>query len=658
MLLIAVSNEKQTLHLEHAGGLLEFGRGPQRANTARCTIDDAWVSRDHLIVEELSPGRIRLQNLSQRAPVDLGDGTSLGVGETRELAIPLRLVLGQTTISVTMPSTTPRPPSGVGPRPIATEAGRPPQTPQTQDTLPTANTRPAPPGPLMPPGPSQPPPLSPEKFAEDGFQTIALPVGVRPGGSGAGLAVPSPTAGPIGESPTPAILTQWMETILALQRSGGEAREFHEKAARALVNMIGLDVGLVILYERGNWKVVARAARDERDDGGARPRGREFSQTVLRQVLHERRTFFQDLGLMRSQESLQSVDAVVVSPIFRLNDELAGVLYGVRLSRGRLQGIKITALEAQLVQVLAAAAGANLARTEATKTRVQFEQFFSPELVRELEHNPRLLEGQKIDVTILMSDLRGFSTLSERLGPEDTCRLVRDVMERQSVRIIEQGGTIVSYLGDGILAMWNAPGKQDDHAVRACRAALAIQREVPALSAAWQGLLGGPVSIGVGINTGAAQVGNTGSTRKFTYGPLGNSVNLASRVEGATKYLHTPILITGSTRAQIGDQFVTRRLCKVRVVGIAEPVDLYELYGEAGGVSAEWLARRDVYEAGLAQYESRQWFRACHTLLPLLESAEATGQYDHASLKLMKRCWACLEAPPEPFEPVLELTSK
>src|SRR5262249_39186820 len=153
--------------------------------------------------------------------------------------------------------------------------------------------------------------------------------------------VPVPTAPPgpiVGEAPAPEVLTQWMETILALQRAGGEARDFHDKAARALVSMIGLDVGLVILHERGHWKVVARAAREE-DLGGTCIVGREFSLTVLRQVLAERRTFFQDLGLMRSQESLQRIDAVVVSPIFRLDDEIAGVLYGLRHSRGRLQGV-------------------------------------------------------------------------------------------------------------------------------------------------------------------------------------------------------------------------------------------------------------------------------------------------------------------------------
>ncbi len=140
------------------------------------------------------------------------------------------------------------------------------------------------------------------------------------------------------------------------------------------------------------------------------------------------------------------------------------------------------------------------------------------------------------------------------------------------------------------------------------------------------------------------------------YGPLGNTVNLASRVEGATKHLKTPVLITGSTRAQIGDAFAVRRLCQVRVVGIQGAVDLYELHGETA--SPEWLADRDAYEKALGLYESRQWLKTCQTLLPLLEKAEQIGVYDVPTLKLMNRSWACLEAPPDPFDPVLELSSK
>ena len=104
----------------------------------------------------------------------------------------------------------------------------------------------------------------------------------------------------------------------------------------------------------------------------------------------------------------------------------------------------------------------------------------------------------------------------------------------------------------------------------------------------WQEMIGGPLSIGIGLNTGPTMTGNTGSKHKFKYGPLGHTVNLASRVEGATKQFHIPALITGSTRALLGDSFATRRLCKVRVGGIAGAVDLYELYAvEAVGKEAK-----------------------------------------------------------------------
>jgi adenylate cyclase len=101
-------------------------------------------------------------------------------------------------------------------------------------------------------------------------------------------------------------------------------------------------------------------------------------------------------------------------------------------------------------------------------------------LVRELEHNPDLLEGREQDVTILVRDLRGFATVSERLGARKTCQLIRDMMERLSKWILEYGGVIVDYAGDGILAMWNAPVQTPDHPQRACRAALAMKNELPA----------------------------------------------------------------------------------------------------------------------------------------------------------------------------------
>lgn len=629
MLLIHVHNDRQDEKLEHPGGVLELGRGPDRPGVPRCFVDDTGVSRDQLLLRECPGGKVEVENLSQRVLVNLADQPTLAPGEKRELPLPVHLTVSATTIKVQLkPAALPRP------APLSIQ----------RTFIPNA----APPEDLLRVSPE--PPLSRAELSSQGILTIAAPV--KPAGRAQVLELPGVR---LGDSPSAELLAQWIETILAFQRSGGSAEEFYDQAAKALVSMIGLDVGLVLLHQGAAWKVVARASTEEENER-AGSRGREFSQTVLNQVLADRRTFFQDLGQMRSQESLMSIDAVVASPVFRAGDEIAGVLYGLRRRRGPMEATRVTPLEAQLVQVLAAAVGANLARAEATRTRVQFEQFFSPALVRELERDPGLLDGRRHEVTILMSDLRGFSRLSEKLGPEDTCRFVRDVMEFQSHCIVEQGGAIVSYLGDGILAMWNAPVGQDDHAILACRAALAIQKGVPALTAAWLDRLGAPVSIGVGVNTGPAQVGNTGSTRKFMYGPLGNTVNLASRVEGATKYLHTPILVTGATRSELGSAFATRRICKVRVVGIAEPVDLHELHGETA--DPVWSSRRDTYESGLSQYESKQWFKACQTLLPLLEEAESTGKYDHAALKLMKRCWSCLESPPEVFEPVLELAAK
>ena len=111
-------------------------------------------------------------------------------------------------------------------------------------------------------------------------------------------------------------------------------------------------------------------------------------------------------------------------------------------------------------------------------------------------------------------------------------------------------------------------------------------------------------------------MGNTGSQKKFKYGPLGHTVNLASRVEGATKHLGVGLLITGSTRERLGPTFATRRLCRARVVGIAGEVDLHELHAESE--SSEWQSRRETYERALALYETGKWSEACQALFPLL----------------------------------------
>jgi adenylate cyclase len=510
MFSITVVNEKQNQQYEHDGGPLELGRGPQK-EAPRVLIEDIYTSKNQLRIEELGAGHVRLTNLSQRTRVDLSDGTSLPAGESRDVGLPLNLTFGATRVKID-------------------------------------------------PGPY-------ETFDESSLQTINEPL--RP----AHDPRQSRPLGPLGDTPSPETIAAWLETVLALQQTAADAPEFFPQTARALVELVNLDVGLVLLQRSGVWDVAGSHVINDR----LTPR---FSRTLLNRVLAERRTFFQDARSLEMQtQSLANLDYVVASPIFGVRENIVGALYGVRAMLGRRPG-GIRPLEAQLVQLLAAAAGANLARTQATRTRTQFEQFFSAELVRELERDPGLLEGRNQEVTILVSDLRGFTSLSERLGPETTCRILRDLMERLSEPILEHKGVIVDFAGDGILAMWNAPVPQEDHVARGCRAALAMLAALPDLSAKWQATVGEPLSLGIGVITGPAVVGNTGCSRKLKYGPHGHTVNLASRIQDATKKLAAPMLISSATRDRLPSAFECRRLPPVELPGVAGPTVLFQLQGE------------------------------------------------------------------------------
>ncbi len=589
-LCIEVVNTAHRQQLEHESGPLEFGRGPQR-QAKRCLIDgDPTISRDQLRIEPLAGGCIRVENLSQRNTVLLPGRCRIAELRSMEVELPVVLVAGQTTMT------------------IRADAVSDPATPDNLKTI----------------------------------EGLALqPTWTGPGPpSGRAEKISVATAGQLG---------QWLQRIIALQQVGAGSNEFYRETAQALIELLGMDLGLVLLLRHGAWSIAGSAVSSDRVSV-------RYSKTLLDHVVAQRRTFYEDLDkLGPSAASLADIECGVASPIFGLQDDVVGVLYGVRSQFGLAARGSIEPLEAQLVQLLAAAAG-QLARSLAQRTRVQFEQFFSADLVRELERDANLLEGRTDEVTVLFSDLRGFTALSERLGPHETCRMLRDLMERLSERIVEHGGVIVDYAGDGILAMWNAPRKQADHAARACDAALAMQAELPELNARWSGEAAGTLAMGIGINTGEALVGNTGSQRKFKYGPHGHTVNVASRMQDATKKLRLPLLITASTRACLPAEFLARRIGRVVLPGVAQPVVTFELFGRHE--SAEWIRLRDTYEAALALFEAGQWARACQALTPLLDASGERAVYDWPTLRLMRRAWDCLETRPEPFDPIIEVSSK
>ena len=615
MLKIQLRNKTQNTSFV-ATGVLEIGRGPQR-EAPRFLVDDPTVSRDQLRVEEVPEGRIRLENLSTSRPIVLNEGQAIPPGSVHILTLPVSLTVGMTRIELSVS-----------------------ESPHAEQSVPPASA------------PAEPAASQPTWVQEDiepledrSYQTIAS----RPARQAVGEARRLPgqlrTDSPL-DSET---LAHWLETVLALQQTTAGSKDFYRQTAQAMVELIDLDLGLVLLRRNDAWAIAGAYAGDDRVSV-------RYSRTLLSRVADERRTFYLDFNsLAEVTASLVDVDAAVVSPIFDAREEVVGALYGMRTESAVRRG-GIQPVEAQLVQLLAHAIGSDLVRSAATRTRVQFEQFFSPELVRELERDPNLLEGRSQEVTVLFSDLRGFTRLSQELGPQVTCRLLRDMMERLTEHIVGHGGVIVDYAGDGILAMWNAPSSQTDHALRACSAALDMLGTMTDLNARWRETARGNLALGIGINTGIVQVGNTGSSRRFKYGPHGHTVNLASRVQDATKKLGLPLLITDATRALLPVDLAVRRVGRVRLPGVQEPVVLHELRGR--NPPLRWQAQRDTYELALEQYERREWTRVCESLVPLLQMFKQEGYQDEPTLLLMRRAGECLEARPDLFEAVIEVTTK
>ena len=350
------------------------------------------------------------------------------------------------------------------------------------------------------------------------------------------------------------LLLRWLETVLGVFQSAANSRDFPELAAKALVKIVGLDTAAMIECDHeGRWKTAALHSLNE----GQEEETWVPSQTLLKQVRNEKRTYRHvPASAADTAKSLQNVSALVAAPILDGEDKVIGALYGDRRLLGSQSGEfpEITPFEAKLVEVLASGIAAGLARVKeeqaALSARVKLEQFVTPQLAEQLEKDPQLLEGRNALITLLFADIRGFSMISEKLGPALTMNWIQDTMELLSECVQEHEGVLVDYIGDELMAMWGAPIAQPNHGDLACQAAQSMIRALPEINEMWGDRLCAPVELGVGLNTGIAQVGNTGSRlKKFKYGPLGDTVNVASRVQGATKYLGGECLITGTTLA-------------------------------------------------------------------------------------------------------------
>lgn len=238
---------------------------------------------------------------------------------------------------------------------------------------------------------------------------------------------------------------------------------------------------------------------------------------------------------------------------------------------------------------------------QAESRRMELGKFLPARVAESVLRDEELLRRPKYsDITVMVCDIRGFSKICETRHPGETIQWICEVMNALSDIILESGGTIVDYVGDEIMAMWGSPIESEEHPTKACECAIQVQHCVRQLSDKWFETLRCHWGVGIGVHSGLAICGNTGSHKRIKFGPLGNTVNLASRVQGTTKYLHSSILITRDTKNRIQSELVGRRICKIRVNNLKEPVELFEI-GDFSDTDREFFP---IYEEALAVFES------------------------------------------------------
>jgi adenylate cyclase len=446
-------------------------------------------------------------------------------------------------------------------------------------------------------------------------------------------------------------LLDWLQALMSVFQSAAGSEKFLADAAVATARIAKLDHAAVLLWQKNDWKLVTQHSSRPSLQSQWQP-----SRTILNEVLTSRSTVRQ---LPASGDalahSLVSVESLVAAPILDGHGEVIGAIYGDRRSASLTGPSAITEVEARVVDLLACGVSTGLARMEqervAVEARVRFEQFFTPELTRELELQPDLLAGRDAKVTLLFCDVRRFSSFSERLGPSGTFAWMNDVMHMLSECVIDNDGVLVDYIGDELIAMWGAPRPCPEQAMMATQAGIDAVRRLADLNRRWQDQLGEPMDFGIGINSGTARVGNTGSPRKFKYGPLGSCVNLASRVQSATKQVGVRFMVTGSTAAGLDPTIKRRRLCKVRVLNIDEPTELYEI---ADDECASWIAHLETFEQALTAFENDDCMTAIHLAGSLIKHLPNDGP----TLLLLSRAIERSRNLNAPFDPIWTLDRK
>lgn len=240
-----------------------------------------------------------------------------------------------------------------------------------------------------------------------------------------------------------------------------------------------------------------------------------------------------------------------------------------------------------------------------------FSQYLSPDVIDVLVKNPAQLSlgGEEKELTVILIDIRNFTTLSEGLTPTELTKLLNLYLGEMTNVILDHGGTLDKYMGDAIMAFFGAPLHDENHAATACRTAIMVCEDLQKKRKEWVGQGLPFLKIGMGMNTGKMVVGNLGSERRFDYSIIGDHVNLASRLEGLSKVYGVKMIISEYTRKLLGSEFTCRELDIVQVKGKTKPVCIYELM-EKDTFTGGTYSFVDSFEKGLACYRNKSFSQA------------------------------------------------
>lgn len=286
--------------------------------------------------------------------------------------------------------------------------------------------------------------------------------------------------------------------------------------------------------------------------------------------------------------------------------------------------------------------------------RQSFAFYLAPEVINTMVASGKMpaLGGEMRNVTMFFSDLSGFSSIAETMTPGELVTLMNEYLSAMTDIIESHGGYVDKYIGDSIVAMFGAPADDPAHARNAVHAALKCHEKLAELNASNPAFASHGLSHRIGLNSGEAVVGNIGSRRRFNYTVMSDTVNVASRLEGANKYYGTAIMASETTMAQTGDTFAWRELDAIRVLGRGEAIKVFEPLADKGAESAAQTKMAAAYAEGLASWRAREFAKAA-------EAFDGVAKIDPASALFAKRAKALAANPPSPeWTPVNTLEGK